>query len=191
VPDAASAQCTVYTYRLGWALLVHLAFVSHIPSNPRSIFSCREGDYLEIIKYGRSWWDRLELIPTLRNAHTLAGTAAEVEHLLLRKKEHDAWDVYNTEAKKQDTELVNDWRNSLNSLLLFVSYILLLHNLYLTCTQGGHFCCRSHRVRHRKQEKARGRPDRDSRRSRWLLSPEYWKSIPCVLLSTQIRAQFG
>jgi hypothetical protein len=36
-------------------------------------------------------------------------------------KEYSAWDVYNNEARKVDTELVNDWRDSLNSLLLFVS----------------------------------------------------------------------
>jgi Family of unknown function (DUF6535) len=36
-------------------------------------------------------------------------------------KEYTAWDVYNNEARKVDTELVNDWRDSLNSLLLFVS----------------------------------------------------------------------
>jgi hypothetical protein len=36
-------------------------------------------------------------------------------------KEYSGWDVYNNEAKKTDTELVKDWRESLNSLLLFVS----------------------------------------------------------------------
>ncbi|KIM23262.1 hypothetical protein M408DRAFT_77835, partial [Serendipita vermifera MAFF 305830] len=35
-------------------------------------------------------------------------------------KEYSGWDVYNNEAKKLDTEMINDWRNSLNSLLLFV-----------------------------------------------------------------------
>jgi Family of unknown function (DUF6535) len=35
-------------------------------------------------------------------------------------REYSAWDVYNNEARKVDTELVNDWRDSLNSLLLFV-----------------------------------------------------------------------
>jgi hypothetical protein len=38
-------------------------------------------------------------------------------------KEYSGWDVYNNEAKKTDTELVNDWRESLNSLLLFVSIL--------------------------------------------------------------------
>jgi hypothetical protein len=38
-------------------------------------------------------------------------------------KEYSGWDVYNNEAKKTDTELVNDWRESLNSLLLFVSVL--------------------------------------------------------------------
>ena len=35
--------------------------------------------------------------------------------------ENTVWDVYNNEARKVDTELVNDWRESLNGLLLFVS----------------------------------------------------------------------
>jgi hypothetical protein len=39
-------------------------------------------------------------------------------------REYSAWDVYNNEARKVDTELVNDWRDSLNSLLLFVSILL-------------------------------------------------------------------
>jgi hypothetical protein len=38
-------------------------------------------------------------------------------------KEYSGSDVYNNEAKKTDTELVNDWRESLNSLLLFVSIL--------------------------------------------------------------------
>jgi hypothetical protein len=41
-------------------------------------------------------------------------------------KEHTVWDVYNNEARKVDIELVKDWRESLNSLLLFVSYGYLL-----------------------------------------------------------------
>ena len=36
-------------------------------------------------------------------------------------RELTAWDVYNNEAKKVDTELVSDWRDSLNFLLIFVS----------------------------------------------------------------------
>ncbi|KIM29772.1 hypothetical protein M408DRAFT_67442, partial [Serendipita vermifera MAFF 305830] len=36
-------------------------------------------------------------------------------------KEYSGWDVYNNEAKKVDTELVKDWRESLNSLLLFAA----------------------------------------------------------------------
>jgi hypothetical protein len=35
-------------------------------------------------------------------------------------REYSGWDVYNNEAKIVDTELVNDWRGSLKSLLLFV-----------------------------------------------------------------------
>jgi hypothetical protein len=36
-------------------------------------------------------------------------------------KEFSGWDVYNNEAKKVDNELINDWRDSLNFLLVFVS----------------------------------------------------------------------
>lgn len=36
-------------------------------------------------------------------------------------REYSGWDVYNNETKKVDMELVSDWRDSLNSLLLFVS----------------------------------------------------------------------
>jgi hypothetical protein len=49
------------------------------------------------------------------------GVAAEGGRVLGMTKEYSAWDVYNNEARKVDTELVNDWRDSLNSLLLFVS----------------------------------------------------------------------
>lgn len=36
-------------------------------------------------------------------------------------KESNAWDVYNNEARKVDTEMVKDWRESLNSLLIFTA----------------------------------------------------------------------
>jgi len=45
----------------------------------------------------------------------------EGEQLPGMPREYSGWDVYNNEAKKVDTELVNDWTSSLNSLLLFVS----------------------------------------------------------------------
>jgi hypothetical protein len=51
--------------------------------------------------------------PNLNMNETAARTFGTV-------KESTAWDVYNTEAKKIDTELIKDWRDSLNSLLLFV-----------------------------------------------------------------------
>ncbi|KIM28594.1 hypothetical protein M408DRAFT_69517, partial [Serendipita vermifera MAFF 305830] len=35
--------------------------------------------------------------------------------------EYSGWDVYNTEAKKVDIELVKDWNASLNSLLVFAA----------------------------------------------------------------------
>ena len=46
----------------------------------------------------------------------------DAERLYGVPREMTGWDVYNNEAKKVDTELVNDWRESLNSLLLFVSF---------------------------------------------------------------------
>jgi Family of unknown function (DUF6535) len=52
------------------------------------------------------------------------GVAAEGGRLPGMTKEYSAWDVYNNEARKVDTELVNDWRDSLNSLLLFVSILV-------------------------------------------------------------------
>jgi Family of unknown function (DUF6535) len=51
-----------------------------------------------------------------------SGAAGEPGRLPGMTREYSGWDVYNNEAKKVDTELVNDWRDSLNSLLLFVSY---------------------------------------------------------------------
>jgi Family of unknown function (DUF6535) len=58
------------------------------------------------------------------------GVATEGGRLPGIATEYSAWDVYNNEARKVDTELVNDWRDSLNSLLLFVSIILLSSNLF-------------------------------------------------------------
>lgn len=40
---------------------------------------------------------------------------------VLSEIEHTIWDAYNNEAKKMDSESVNDWRDSLGTLLLFVS----------------------------------------------------------------------
>jgi hypothetical protein len=61
--------------------------------------------------------------PDKRRKEVEIGTGVEAEggRLHGRTKEYSAWDVYNNEARKVDTELVNDWRDSLNSLLLFVS----------------------------------------------------------------------
>jgi Family of unknown function (DUF6535) len=42
-------------------------------------------------------------------------------------KENSGWDVYNNEASKMDTELVKDWTGSLNFLLIFVSFIPIIH----------------------------------------------------------------
>jgi hypothetical protein len=50
-----------------------------------------------------------------------ASTKREHIHGFFGEPEYTVWDVYNNEARKVDTELVNDWKESLNSLLLFVS----------------------------------------------------------------------
>ncbi|KIM32248.1 hypothetical protein M408DRAFT_215878 [Serendipita vermifera MAFF 305830] len=47
-------------------------------------------------------------------------------------KESTGWDVYNNEAKKVDTELVNDWRDSLNSLLLFAAIFAAVLTAFIT-----------------------------------------------------------
>jgi hypothetical protein len=54
-------------------------------------------------------------------SHVLATRGANDHGIIALSKEHTAWDVYNKEAKKVDIELVKDWKESLNSLLLFVS----------------------------------------------------------------------
>jgi hypothetical protein len=83
------------------------------------------------------------------------GMASKGDRLSGIPKEYSGWDVYNNEAKKVDIELVNDWRDSLNSLLLFVSIFdtkLLPSN---SIPIGGHICCRSYSFHHREQEDAR------------------------------------
>jgi hypothetical protein len=50
-----------------------------------------------------------------------AAVMSELKKFLSSKEENDVWDVYNTEAMKEDRELVKDWQDSLNALLLFVS----------------------------------------------------------------------
>ena len=67
------------------------------------------------------------------------GAAGEGGRLPGMTREYSGWDVYNNEAKKVDTELVNDWRDSLNSLLLFVSILLLELQLILTLKQAAIF----------------------------------------------------
>ncbi|KIM32245.1 hypothetical protein M408DRAFT_20563, partial [Serendipita vermifera MAFF 305830] len=47
-------------------------------------------------------------------------------------RESTGWDVYNNEAKKVDTELVNDWRDSLNSLLLFAAIFAAVLTAFIT-----------------------------------------------------------
>ena len=70
---------------------------------------------------------------------THPGVAGEGGPLPGMTKEYSAWDVYNNEARKVDTELVNDWRDSLNSLLLFVGILLPELELTLRFTQAAIF----------------------------------------------------
>lgn len=67
-----------------------------------------------------------ELAPTAKKVYgrlPRVDASREWEHIrgLFNEPEYTVWDVYNNEARKVDTELVNDWKESLNSLLLFVS----------------------------------------------------------------------
>ncbi|KIM29816.1 hypothetical protein M408DRAFT_22687 [Serendipita vermifera MAFF 305830] len=48
-------------------------------------------------------------------------TKGERIHGLVTEHEHTVWDVHNNEAMKVDNELVKDWKESLNSLLLFAA----------------------------------------------------------------------
>ena len=61
-----------------------------------------------------------------------AGASRKRDHIhgIFNEPEYTVWDVYNNEARKVDTELVNDWKESLNSLLLFVSDTLSLGHIY-------------------------------------------------------------
>jgi Family of unknown function (DUF6535) len=67
------------------------------------------------------------------------GAAGEGGRLPGMTREYSGWDVYNNEAKKVDTELVNDWRDSLNSLLLFVSIPVAQLRLILRFKQASIF----------------------------------------------------
>jgi hypothetical protein len=84
-----------------------------------------------------------------------AGMTTKGERIPGIPKEYSGWDVYNNEAKKVDTELVNDWRESLNSLLLFVSVLDTRSHPSNLVRIGSYFCCRTYSFHHREQEDAR------------------------------------
>ena len=76
-----------------------------------------------------------ELAPATKKVYSRlprVGARKEREHIrgLFNEPEDTVWDVYNNEARKVDTELVNDWKESLNSLLLFVSDASTLSRIY-------------------------------------------------------------
>ncbi|KIM31690.1 hypothetical protein M408DRAFT_20918 [Serendipita vermifera MAFF 305830] len=70
------------------------------------------------IKDDKLTWNPREQPPQLEPVAGINTTAELIPGMV---KESSGWDVYNNEAKKVDTELVNDWRASLNSLLLFAA----------------------------------------------------------------------
>jgi len=86
------------------------------------------------------------LLPAKNIGHRPAEVDTETgERILGMVKEYTAWDVYNNEARKVDTELVNDWKDSLNSLLLFVSHTVAMICTYLSSALGSYFRRRTHR----------------------------------------------
>jgi len=114
------------------------------------------------------------------------GVASEGDRLPGIPKEYSGWDVYNNEAKKVDTELVNDWRDSLNSLLLFVSILdtkLLPSN---STPIGGNICCRSYSVHHREQEDAGTRPRRNNGRRHDLSDQQPGQWEPYSIFTTTV-----
>jgi phage terminase large subunit-like protein len=65
-------------------------------------------------------------------------------------KESRWWDIYNNEAEKVDQELIKDWRESLNGLLLFVSRgSKRIAGFRFSQFLGGYLCRRSHSFHHR------------------------------------------
>ena len=62
------------------------------------------------------------IVNTIHNSYPPEGVGGQEGRIIGMTAEHTAWDVYNNEARKVDTEFVKDWRENLNSLLLFVSH---------------------------------------------------------------------
>jgi Family of unknown function (DUF6535) len=103
--------------------------------------------------------------PNLGTSHTRApdrrrkevlematGALGEGGRLPGMTKEYSAWDVYNNEARKMDTELVNDWRDSLNSLLLLCELFSPSTSTYSELHKGGYLRRRSYCLHHREQK---------------------------------------
>lgn len=102
-------------------------------------------------------------------------------------KENTVWDVYNNEAKKVDTELVKDWKDSLNFLLVFVS----THTAFPDHSNthiGGHFRCGTDSIYHRKQKATGTRPNRPSRRCRHSIPEQWWKLFGYTSRKATIRS---
>ncbi|KIM26688.1 hypothetical protein M408DRAFT_25168 [Serendipita vermifera MAFF 305830] len=60
--------------------------------------------------------------PIVKNVHgPPIGVIAEEERIPGMVREYTGWDVYNNEARKVDIEFVKDWKDSLNSLLVFAA----------------------------------------------------------------------
>lgn len=61
------------------------------------------------------------LAKNVHGSYPPIGAIAEEERIPGMTREYSAWDVYNNEARKVDIEFVKDWKDSLNSLLLFAA----------------------------------------------------------------------
>jgi Family of unknown function (DUF6535) len=95
------------------------------------------------------------IVNTIPSSYPSEGVGGQEGRVIGMTAEHTAWDIYNNEARKVDTEFVKDWRENLNSLLLFVSPCHYVFCTFLLTILGGHFCRRTHRVHHREQEAPR------------------------------------
>jgi hypothetical protein len=51
-------------------------------------------------------------------------------------KETTAWEIYNHKASGIDKEMIKDWNDSLNTLLIFVSSTGAFKGCHLTCGTG-------------------------------------------------------
>lgn len=63
-----------------------------------------------------------------------------------------AWEIYNNRALKVDKELIKDWNDSLNTLLIFVCRVSSSPTTRGLTVQGCALLCRPNGVHHREYE---------------------------------------